>query len=126
MLEVPAGLCEGEDTAEATILREAREEAGLDVRNLQKIGTFLLSPGASDESLTLFAGQVQVPPTDPSGIAGYAGLASEGEDIRVRVCPAAEAIEAAFAGRVPNATTMIALLWLASRREALRAQWSRA
>jgi ADP-ribose pyrophosphatase len=125
MLEVPAGLCDGSDTEEATIRREAREEAGLDVHELNKIGRFLLSPGASDECVTLFAGRVQVPPTDATGIAGHGGLAEEGEDIRIRVCPATEAIEAALNGRIINATTMIALLWLAARRESLRAEWTR-
>jgi ADP-ribose pyrophosphatase len=123
MAEVPAGLCDGDETPEATIRREAHEEAGLEIRHLQRIGTFLLSPGASDESVTLFAGHIDAPQADAEGIVGYGGLAAEGEDIRIRVRPANEAIAEALSGRISNATTAIALLWLAARREALRAEW---
>ena len=70
-------------------------------------------------------GRVRVPATDAAGIAGTAGLAVENEDIRIRVWPAAEAIEAALAGRFPNVLTMVALLWFAARREWLRQEWAR-
>jgi ADP-ribose pyrophosphatase len=123
MVEVPAGLCDGAETPEETILREAQEEAGLHVRTLQQIGDYLLSPGASDERVTLFVGHVDAPPVDASGVAGHGGLAQEQEDIRIRVHDAAEAIDAALAGRFQNATTVIALLWLAAKRAELRAQW---
>jgi len=123
MTEVPAGLCEPGESPEATILREAQEEAGLHVRTLLKIGDFLLSPGATDEHVALFAGHVDVPPTDAAGIAGHGGLADENEDIRVRVFPAPSMIEAALEGRMANATTAIALLWLAAKRDMLRSKW---
>jgi ADP-ribose pyrophosphatase len=124
MLEVPAGLCDGNETPAETILREAQEEAGLSVRNLEQIGDYLLSPGASDERVTLFVGHIDVPPVDSAGIAGHGGLAAEQEDIRVRVYPAETAIAASFAGQVQNATTVIALFWLAAKRAELRARWA--
>jgi ADP-ribose pyrophosphatase len=123
MVEVPAGLCDGEESPAETILREAQEEAGLHVRALQQIGDYLLSPGASDERVTLFVGHVDIPPVDAAGVAGYGGLAKESEDIRVRVHAATDAIEAALNGDFKNATTVIALLWLAAKRSELRNQW---
>jgi ADP-ribose pyrophosphatase len=126
MLEVPAGLCDGEEPPEATIRREAIEEARLNVQELQKIGDFLLSPGASDERVTLFVGRIDSPPADAAGIVGYGGLAGEQEDIRIRLQPALQAIEAALEGRIANATTAIALLWLAVRRSELRVKWGKA
>ena len=126
MVEVPAGLCEpGEDPA-ATIRREAHEEMGLHVEQLERVGDFLLTPGGSDERCALFAGKVQAPAAGADGLSGHFGLASESEDIRVRVLPAAEAIEAAVAGRYPNSVTTIALLWLAARRDWLRSTWGAA
>jgi ADP-ribose pyrophosphatase len=123
MTELCAGLCDGEDTAERTILRESQEEMGLEVRDLHRIGTFLLTPGGSEEHCTLFAGRVHVGATGPDGLMGYHGLAAENEDIRVRALPAQTAIDDALAGAYPNSVTTIGLLWLAARRGWLREKW---
>ena len=124
MLEIPAGLCDGDEDALATARREAKEEADLEVTALERIGAFMLSPGASDERCTLFAGRVEAPPGDAQGVIGSGGLASENEDIRVRRVPASDAIARALAGEYTNAITSIALLWLASRRDWLRERWA--
>ena len=123
MVEIPAGFREDSETTEATASRETHEETGLMPDRLTLIGDFVLSPGGSDELITIFVGRVQAPPADADGIAGIAGLASEHEDIRVRVWPAKAAIEAALDGRFPNSVTTIALLWFAQRRDRLRAEW---
>jgi ADP-ribose pyrophosphatase len=125
MAEIPAGLLDQPGSAEATAVRETQEEAGLVPDRVVSIGEFLLSPGGCDEACSLFMGRVRVPATDAGGIAGMAGLAVENEDIRVRVWPAVEAIEAALAGRFPNVVTMVALLCLAARRDWLRQEWAR-
>ena len=126
LVEVPAGLCDGNETPEQTISREAHEEIGLAPDRLEPIGNFLLTAGGSDELCALFAGRVRAPETGPDGIAGLTGLAAEHEDIRVRVWPAASAIDAALAGRIPNSVAAIALLWLNARRAALRSEWMQA
>jgi ADP-ribose pyrophosphatase len=124
LVEVPAGLCdEGEDPA-ATLVREAQEEMHLTPRRMRRIGDFLLSPGGCDERVALHVGEVTVPATGDDGIVGTAGLDSEHEDIRIRVWPAARAVATALDGGFPNSVTSIALLWLASRRDALRRDWS--
>jgi hypothetical protein len=51
-------------------------------------------------------------------------MAAEHEDIRARIWPASRAIDTALAGGFPNSVTSLALLWLASRRDWLRAHWS--
>ncbi|MBV8916131.1 MAG: NUDIX domain-containing protein, partial [Acetobacteraceae bacterium] len=99
MVEVPAGLCEGGEDARATVRREVREELGLETDLLEPIGDYLLTPGGSDERCSLFAGRVRAPAASPDGLAGSFGLASENEDIRRRVWPAARAIADAVAGR---------------------------
>ena len=123
LVELPAGLCDGAEAPEQTIAREAQEETGLAADRLTRIATVMLSPGGSDELCTLFAGRVRLPPAGPDGVLGHAGLAAEDEDIRVRRWAAPEAIAAAQDGRFANGLTMIALLWLGARRDALRAEW---
>jgi ADP-ribose pyrophosphatase len=123
LVELPAGLCDDGETPEVTARRETVEEMGLTVGALHHIGGFLLTPGGSDEVCELYAGRVQAPTAAADGIAGHAGMVSEQEDIRIRVWPADQAIEAALAGRLPNSVAAIGLLWLAARREALRRDW---
>lgn len=124
MTELAAGLVDGTDTPENTILRESREEMGLEVESLEKIGDFLLTPGGCDEVCSLFAGRVRLGEIGPDGFLGMGGLAAEHEDIRVRALPAAEVIANAIAGAYPNSVASIGLLWFAARRDWLRAKWT--
>jgi len=123
MVEMPAGLCDAGEAPERTATREIQEEMHLATDRLEPVGRYLLTAGGSDELCTLFAGRVRAPAADAQGIAGYAGMAAEQEDIRIRVWPADRAIAAALAGEVPNSVAAIALLWLAARRDWLRQQW---
>lgn len=125
MVEIPAGLCDTDEDPVQTVRREMVEEMGLSADLIEPIGRFVLTPGGSDETCSLFAGRVRAPAAAPDGLAGHGGLASEQEDIRVRVWPGSRAIEDAVAGRFANSVTSLALLWLAARRETLRAQWCR-
>jgi len=126
LVELAAGLADGAEPPEQVVRREAVEEMGLPVERLERIGNFLLTPGGCDEHCTIFAGQVRLPPVPPDGLIGHGGLAAEHEDIRVRALPALDAIGAAIAGAYPNSVATIGLLWLAARRDWLRARWSTA
>lgn len=123
LVELPAGLCDAGETAEQTARREMQEEMALPVSTLHPIAEVLLTPGGCDELCVLYLGRVVAPAAGADGIVGHGGLDSEQEDIRTRVWPAATAIEAAIAGRFPNSVTMIGLLWLAARHQAMRAAW---
>lgn len=124
MVELCAGLADGAEDPATVARREAREEMGLALERLERIGLFVLTPGGSDENCTLFAGEVRVPATVAAdGVIGHFGLDSEHEDIRVRALPAADAIARAVAGEYPNSVATIGLLWLAARRDWLRARW---
>ncbi len=125
LIELAAGLADGADaeTLEQVAIRESQEEMGLAVDRLEKVGSFILTPGGSDEICTIFAGRVQLPPLPRDGLIGYAGLDAESEDIRVRALPAQTAIEAAIAGQYPNSVATIGFLWLAARRAWLRDRW---
>ena len=123
LVELPAGLCDDGEAPETTARREMLEEMSLPVTTLRLIGDFMLTPGGADELCTVYLGRVTAPPAGADGIAGVAGLASENEDIRARVWPAARAIEDAQAGRFPNIVTTLGLLWLAACHDAMRAAW---
>jgi ADP-ribose pyrophosphatase len=123
MVEIPAGLIEDGEDPEPAMHRELHEEMRLEADRLHRIGTFLLTAGASDETVEIFVGRVTAPKAGPDGIAGTAGAENEGEDIRTRVWPAGKAIDHAIAGDFPNSVTTIGLLWLAAKRDTLRQQW---
>ena len=124
MLEVPGGFTDPGESEEQTAAREMQEEMGLSTDRLHRVGRFVLSAGGSDESVTIFAGRVRTPAADLNGVAGFGGLASENEDIRIRVLDAGQAIENALAGCYANSITAMALLWFASKREWLRREWT--
>ena len=119
LLEVVAGIIEGGEPPEEVVRREAVEEAGCTITDLVPIATYLVSPGGTSESISIFCGRV-----DSKGLGGIHGLASEHEDIRVIVMPFAEAEDRLRAGQIDNATALISLQWLALNRERLREIWT--
>ena len=66
----------------------------------------------------MFVGRV-----DSQGIGGIHGLAEEGEDIRVSVVAADEAMARVLGGDIPSVYGAIPMLWLGLNRERLRSQW---
>ncbi|MDF3054162.1 MAG: nudF [Gammaproteobacteria bacterium] len=119
MIEVVAGIKEAGETAEALVIREAREEAGLEVLDLMPIANYWTSPGGSTEYMSLFCGKV-----DASGAGGIYGLVEEGEDIRVHVMDADQAFQSVRENKVNNAMSIMALMWLELNRERLKRIWA--
>jgi ADP-ribose pyrophosphatase len=119
LLEVVAGIIDAGETAEGVAARETEEECGCTVTALERVQTWLSSPGCTSETVTLFIGRV-----DADGAGGLHGLAHEGEDIRAVVMPADEFLARMRAGRLDNASILIAAQWLALNRDALRARWA--
>jgi ADP-ribose pyrophosphatase len=119
-LEIVAGLVDHGEEAESDVARrEAQEEAGLTIEGeLVPIHRLLTSPGGSTETVALFCGRV-----DASRAAGIHGLAAEHEDIKVVVKSYAEVARRLREGGIENASTMIALYWLAANRARLRKHW---
>lgn len=118
LLELVAGIIEPDEAPDEVVRREALEEAGIAVAELLPIASYLASPGACPERVWLFCGRV-----DSRSADGVHGLPDENEDIRVVVLPLAEAWAALADGRVDNAATMIALMWLRQNEAAVRAAW---
>jgi len=55
--EVCGGSIDDGETPEESVIREAKEEIGYDVLNLQKVTTLFLSPGLVREQVYLYVGQ---------------------------------------------------------------------
>ncbi|WP_111655614.1 NUDIX domain-containing protein [Isoalcanivorax indicus] len=118
-LEVIAGIADQQgESLEDMIRREAQEEAGLTLEALIPLPSYLVSPGGSNERMTLFFAV-----TDLSAAGGLHGNAAEGEDIRVLRVPLAEIPALMEAGRLDNAPCLIALQWLQLHHAALRRQY---
>lgn len=120
LIETIAGLVEPDEDLESVAQREAKEEAGLDLRSFRPITRYFASPGNSTETVDLFVARI-----DADDAGGFYGLADEGEDIKVHVLPWSRAFSWLNEGRIKVATTIIALQWLALHRDRLREAWLR-
>jgi ADP-ribose pyrophosphatase len=118
VVETVGGYVGADETPEAVARREAVEEADCVIGNLEPICSFMVSPGISVDRIHLFCGQV-----DAFRAGGVHGLDHEGEDIRVLVMDADAAIGELYTGRMNSTSVIIALQWLALRREELRRRW---
>ena len=107
LIESVAGVIEPGESTQQVALRECVEEAGCEIRQLEIISQYYVSPGGTSEHCSLYCGLV-----DSDGVAGIHGLADENEDIRVMVVDAEEAFAWVRAGRIRSSATIIALQWL--------------
>ena len=117
-LELVAGLVEEGETPEGVIHREAIEEAGSDVLDIEYICEYFPTPGSSNEKLYLYCGGI-----DSTGLGGVHGLPEEGEDIWVQVFPREEAWHILQENYINNAATIIALQWLQMNYQRLQEKW---
>jgi ADP-ribose pyrophosphatase len=113
-LEPVGGVVAPGDEPEEAARREAIEEAGVKLSGLELIGSFYVIPGYSDDQVTFYCGFVQA-----ESAGGIHGLAEEGEDVRVVVLDAEQAISELFSGRINTTTAIIGIQWLAKHRARL-------
>ncbi|SET87150.1 ADP-ribose pyrophosphatase [Thalassotalea agarivorans] len=110
MLECVAGMYDtGESPADVAI-REAKEEANLDIKptDLREVFTYYTSPGGTSERITMFVARV-----DSKNVCGVFGVEYEHEDIKVHKVSREHALSMVEKGEIVNASTIIALQWLA-------------
>ena len=117
-MEIIAGYQEPDEAEVDVASREAEEEAGCKITDLQTICRYYSSPGSSNEQIHLYLARVNV-----DGVAGVHGLEDEGEDIRVHVLPFEQAMAMIGSGHIDSAMPIIALQWLALNRDGIRAKW---
>lgn len=119
-LECIAGIIEPDELIEDVIQREAMEEAGCTIEEIEPIAHYLSSPGATSETVALFCGR-----TDSKNLGGIHGLAEEGEDIRVHTFPFPRIVEMVSSGQITNGMTLIALQWLLLHHDKVASKWKR-
>ena len=107
LLECVAGVIEEGESEEQVAIRESREEAGCEIKQLHQISRHYISPGGTTELCTLYCGII-----DSKGVGGIHGLADENEDIRVEVVDVDQAYAMVRDGRIKSSPAIIALLWL--------------
>jgi nudix-type nucleoside diphosphatase (YffH/AdpP family) len=105
LLETAAGLLD-EDAPEAAIRREAAEETGVEVGEVEHVFDVYMSPGSVTERLHFYAA-----PYAPGQLAGRRhGVRDEGEDIETVELPVAEAV-AGIGTTIVDAKTIMLLQW---------------
>jgi len=119
-LEIVAGIIDEGESAEDVVRREAVEEAGINVADLEKVTSYYPSSGGCSEKLDVFVGKV-----DASTAHGVHGLDYEGEDIRVHVVSREQAYQWVVDGTFENGASIIALQWLELNHQRLRSEWQK-
>jgi nudix-type nucleoside diphosphatase (YffH/AdpP family) len=109
-VETAAGLLDGDDPVSA-IRREAAEELGVTVGELEHVFDVWMSPGSITERLHFYAAPyTPVSRTGPGG-----GIAAEGEDIEVLELTFDEALARIETGEIADAKTIMLVQWAALR-----------
>lgn len=105
-LEIIAGLVDDGEDATSCLKREALEEAGCALKDVQFLHQYYPSTGASDELFSLYTATA-----DLSQSGGVFGEESEGEDIKVHIFDYQDLDDLLNSGYVRNAALIIALQW---------------
>jgi nudix-type nucleoside diphosphatase (YffH/AdpP family) len=108
LLEAAAGLLD-EDDPETAIRREALEETGHAVAELEHVFDVYMSPGSVTERIHFFAAAYDA--ASRTGAGG--GLAHEGEEIDVLEVDFDESLAMIRDGRIQDAKTIMLLQWAA-------------
>jgi nudix-type nucleoside diphosphatase (YffH/AdpP family) len=111
LIEAAAGLLDGDD-AETAIRREAEEESGVRVGEIEPLFDLFMSPGAVTERVTYFAAEY----SHGQRVSAGGGLTHEGEDIEVLEVTLDESLAMIERGEIVDAKTVLLLYWAALRR----------
>lgn len=114
LLEAVAGILDEADPQEGA-RREAYEEAGVRLGELEAVSSIWSMPGISTERMDLFLAPYAR--ADRTGAGG--GLPEEGEDIEVLEMPLHELARMSESGELPDSKTLVMVLALRLRRPEL-------
>jgi nudix-type nucleoside diphosphatase (YffH/AdpP family) len=106
LVEAAAGLLDDDDPVTA-IRREAAEELGVSVGELEHVFDVWMSPGSVTERVHFYA----APYTSRDRTGPGGGLAEDGEDIEVLELDADQALASTLTGEIADAKTIMLLQW---------------
>jgi nudix-type nucleoside diphosphatase (YffH/AdpP family) len=115
LLEACAGMIDPGESAEACARREAMEELGVRLDDLEPLGRTYTGPGASSETISLYLAPYAAADRTHAG----GGLAAENEEIEVLELPLSELARQIDAGEVRDLKTLALILALRGRRPEL-------
>ena len=118
-IEAIAGRIDQENDAEICARREALEEGGITLGQVEIIARYYSTPGFAAEHITSYAGQA-----DLSGQGGVFGVEYEDEDIRAFAIPLDQAMHGVTTGEINNAPAILSILWLHQNRARLQKLWT--
>ena len=104
--ETVAGVIDANETPEAAAIREAFEETGYQIRQLQLIGRFFSSPGGTSERIFLYFAEV----TDTDRIGNGGGI--DDEDIKIVRLTTDELFGRLSQGSIEDPKLLIGAYWL--------------
>lgn len=107
-IEIPAGMRDGDESAESAVVREVQEETGYGVDKVEHVKHLLMSPGGITEEHDIF--YVETNANLKIGMGG--GLIEEYEEIEIMYVSKIEAIAMLSRGEIEDAKTVVALQWL--------------
>lgn len=112
LLEFIAGMFGQDESPIDVAIREAKEEADIQIteKDITPIMQYLSSPGGMSECMHLYLAKIDSSQVD---VGAVFGLDEENEDILLHLVPREEALALLSAGKITNASTIIALQWLA-------------
>lgn len=119
MYECVAGLMEDGEDAKECAIREAAEESGCTVTQIERVFGVMPSPGSLQEYCNLFIGRI-----DGATHGGIFGNDHEGEHIRTHVIPVQCAFDMVERGEILHSLTVILLQWLRIHHQDLRERWT--
>ncbi|MBB3389811.1 ADP-ribose pyrophosphatase [Rhizobium sp. BK275] len=114
MIEVPAGLLDG-DEPEAAIRREAMEETGYTIRDVRFLFRSYTAPGSITEIVHFFAAAIDTADRTSDG----GGLEHEHEDIEVLEIQLPHAVAMIEKGEIIDLKTIMLLQWVVANKVSL-------
>ena len=106
ILETVAGMVDENETPEAAVIRETREETGYQIRNPKLISQFFSSPGGTSERVFLYFAEVR----DSDLVAKGGGL--DDEDVKVVHMSLDDLLDRLANGALEDPKLLVAAYWL--------------
>lgn len=107
-IEIPAGMRDGDEAAEDTVVREILEETGYAVDKIEHVKHLLMSPGGITEEHDVF----YVETNSNLKVQKGGGLVEEHEEIEIMYVSKAEAVAMTNRGEIEDAKAVVALQWM--------------